>query len=150
MTDEQHHLDHELAAFTDRLLAGEDAAPPSGELRDLAATVRQIHAVVTPDAAPEADAALKKRLAGQLRREWERQPRPVGRPVRSWRTNRRVQVAALAASLTVLLVVIALLAGSSGDGSVQGTASEPSTLALGGAVLVGGALLAWWWVRARR
>ena len=110
-------LDDELAAFTDRLLAGEDApAPP--DLEDLAQVVRQLQQVIAPHERPAP--GFRERLTQRLTREW---PLQHHRRLRPWRASRRVQLTALAASVAVALLVVALLAANTDGSDVKGTAS---------------------------
>jgi hypothetical protein len=149
MTDETR-LDNELAAFTDRLLAGEDAqATP--EIAELAQVVRQFHRLVAPDSGP--DSAFRDRLAQQLNREWEQiqqdnqasrdDPGSHSAPThRSWQgkltarrstsktrslfggfRSRTVRIAAVAATVVAALCVAVLIATDS-----DGTSGESGTV----------------------
>lgn len=132
-------LDNDLAAFTDRLLAGEDVqAPP--ELEELAHVVRQLHAVIAPESRP--DPAFRERLTQRVNREWSIQHK---RPPSAWRSRRLVQLTALAA--VVALTLLALLLLSEGDEEpVQGTALGSVTgVVVVAAVLIGLGLLIVWY-----
>ncbi|MBN1563905.1 MAG: hypothetical protein JXA10_08700 [Anaerolineae bacterium] len=149
MTDETK-LDNELAAFTDRLLAGQDAQS-TPEIDALAQVVRQFHYLADPASGP--DPAFRDRLAQRLDQEWaaiqaenqvtsvESQPvrsdRQVDsglsdlfvpragsgsrRKIRNLRRNRTVWLTAIAATITVALLVAVLI--DVGDESATGTAS---------------------------
>jgi hypothetical protein len=109
-------LDDQLAALTDGILNGEDVHTPP-ELDDLAFVVRRLHEIIMPDARP--DPAFRDRLTRRLNREWTLQHQRQGR---SWRSNRLVQLTALAAVVTVMLFALALLSANGEDKPVQGTA----------------------------
>jgi hypothetical protein len=177
MNDETR-LDDELAAFTDKLLAGEDvhAAP---EIEDLAAVVRQVHDLVAPDSRP--DPAVRERLARQLRREWTQQeaarpesthhahspPGPTrashgtGRfappsaprlrsAISGLRRNRIAQLAALAAIVTVVLLVALLLAAdSSAISGEEGTVSGVFSWPVIVGIVVVGLIILWLGKRSR-
>jgi hypothetical protein len=141
MNDETR-LDNELAAFTDRLLAGEDAqAAP--EIDALAQVVRQFHHVMDPASKP--GPAFRERLAERLDQEWAamqqdhpaipmresaresliaRRSEPKSRPIfAGLRRNRTVRLAAMAATVAVALFVAILIAADPGNTSETGTAS---------------------------
>jgi hypothetical protein len=109
-------LDDELAAFTDGILAGEDASVPP-ELDDLASVVRRLHDTVVLGAQPEP--AFRDRLTQRLNREWTLQHQRRKHP---WRSSRPVQLMALAAVVAVILFALALLSANSDEKPVQGTA----------------------------
>ncbi len=136
-------LDNELAAWTDRLLEGNDTQTPA-DLADLASVVRQLHQVIAPDARP--DPAFRDRLTQRLHREWNLRHQ---RHSRVWPNRRVMQIAALAAGVTVVLLVIVLvLAQNSDDGeAIQGTALGSVAGAIVVLVVIAGSiglLLAWY------
>lgn len=171
-------LDDELAAFTDKLLAGEDVhAVP--EIEDLAAVVRQVHELVAPDSPP--DPAFRKRLTQQLEREWAQQQAarpesthhshsPPGPTHGSWwanwaasrsepgsrsaigglSRNRTVRLAALVAVVTVVLLVALLLAADSSDLSgEEGTVSGVFSWPVIVGIVVVGLVILWLGQRSR-
>jgi hypothetical protein len=138
-------LDDELAAFTDSLLAGEEAPVPA-ELSELAAVVRQLHTVIDPQARPTP--VFEERLTQRLNREWtiqhERRPQ-------TWRSYRLTRLAALAAALAVILVGVALLSSGGDNEPVQGTAIDSTIGTVAVLVaLVGLGILVLIWLRQRR
>ncbi|NDJ79222.1 MAG: hypothetical protein GYB65_23475 [Chloroflexi bacterium] len=145
-------LDNELAALTDRVLAGEQTDIPP-ELSDLTPIIEQLHQTVAPDAEP--DAGFQDQLTRRIMREWESHPpRHAPRSRWSyWRTNRIVQLAAAAATLVVVLLAIALLANrtDTSDGSMEGTAlGSPGGMAVILAALVIAGLIAFWVSQRRK
>jgi hypothetical protein len=135
-------LDDELAAFTDGLLAGEDAQTPP-ELDDLAHVVRQLNEIIGSDV--HLDPAFRERLTQRLNREWTLQHKRRSH----WHSSHLVQLLALAAVIAVTLGALVLLLAEANDKPVQGTAlgSAPG-IAVVIAVLVGlGVLLIWYYQR---
>jgi hypothetical protein len=177
MNDETR-LDDELAAFTDKLLAGGDvhAAP---EIEDLAAVVRQVHELIVPDSRP--DPAFRERLTQQLEREWAQQQAarsestqhshpPPGQARASWwaklaasrsepgsrsaigglSRNRTVRLAALAAVVTVVLLVALLLVTDSSDiTGEEGTVSGVFSWPVIVGIVVVGLIILWLGWRSR-
>lgn len=142
---ESRASDDALAAFTDRLLAGE--SPPAEDVpAELAETVRQLYAVIAPE--QPVSPGLRARLADRLRIDWEIQRRS---PVRWWR-NRQVQrvLAVVAMLVIVLAATIALSVGRAEqqpalEGTVGGvTAGVLVVLAALGGLSVIAVLVARW------
>jgi hypothetical protein len=142
-------LDDELAALTDQILTGE-AGEDSEMTRELGWVVRQLHQTIAPDHPPSA--AFRARLTQDLTREWNARQQRRGRATAVWYRKPTVRLAALAATLVVVLGVVALLSASgTEDGPLQGTASGnfASGVVIGLAAGVGLGLLILWLYRRR-
>ena len=133
-------LDEQIAAYTDCLLAGEKAEI-SQDMVDLAPVVRQIYDLIEPDRPP--DPVFREQLTQRLNHEWMHL-HTHRRARRPWYRSRTGQLMAAAASLTVILLAVALAAGGMGDGSSEGTALGSIAWVGVVIVLVGGMLAVWW------
>jgi hypothetical protein len=139
-------LDKELATFTDRTMAGDDAEVPPG-LQDLAQVVRQVYHTVAPDRHPAL--AFRDRLTQRLNREWtlqyERSPQR-GQP------RQITRLIVMAAGVVAALVLVALLLKpDAGSGStIRGTALGSVAWAFVIVVALAGLGLILWWYRQRR
>jgi len=145
MTDD-NHLDNELANLTDRMLAGEDVSV-SPELAELSDVVRNLRDAIQKPPAPQFQAQLAQRLD----QEWTvRQPQR-GRSRLFFRPNRVTQVAALAASVVVVLFVVALVVSEQqADKPLSGTATGPvAGVAVIAAAIIGLILLIGFWTQRK-
>lgn len=143
-------LDDELAAFTDDLLAGRDTMTVSEELEPLSRVVRQLHAVIPPNAAPAP--AVHTHLTQRLIREWNLLHQ---RPPRLVRFYQRRGVMALAASLLVVILAVVLISLREGGGNepLEGTAlgsQESVIFVVIGGLIIGGLLAFWFKQRTSR
>ena len=120
---EHARRDNELATFTDKLLAGEEPGKMT-EQEELRVVVRQLYDVIAPHEKP--DPAFREQLTQRLEMEWNLLHRQTSR----WWEKRGVRrVAALAASLAVLVAAAVWLSAQSegGDSTLKGTALGPMT-----------------------
>ena len=114
-------------------------------MAELAAVVRQLHRLISPDAQPEP--AFRERLTHRLNREWVALHQ---RRVSPWRSNRMVQLAAVAAVVAVVLLAIVLVSTTGDDNAVEGTAAGSTTsVAVIVAAIVGIGLVIVWLSRRR-
>ncbi len=146
---EHARRDHELATFTNQLLAGEEPEEMD-ELAELATVVRQLHAAIAPHEKPSP--TFQKRLRQRLELEWNLQQRQQ-RPTRWWAHTRARQLAALAAGLAVLVAAAVWLSWQQEgeSGALKGTAvgaTAGTLVAFGVVALVGLGL--WALYRRRR
>ncbi len=151
MSDNTTH-DDKLAAYTDELLDGQVPHPPD-DIDELADAVRQLQQTIDPATPPTP--AFRQRLRAHLSEVWDADARHAPRHIRRprWYRNRVFQVAALAASLLVLLLAVALLSeqAATGKESLEGTATGATGWVFGAVLAVGVvALLVIWWHRRRQ
>jgi hypothetical protein len=143
---ENGRLDEELAALTDRLLAGQEMEM-STEHHDLEQIVRWLRQVIAPKEQP--DPAYRSQLAQRLIREWNltHQRQPHG-----WKNRQVIRLAALGAILTLVVVGLVLWSAYNGvdNDTLQGTALG----SLEGGILVGaaviGVVIVLFWYRRHR
>jgi hypothetical protein len=141
-------LDDQLAALTDRLLAGDESLAPD-ELDDLAQVVRQLQQMIAPDVLPSP--AFRVRLTQRVTREWNARQR--ARRARQWRRPRLIRLSVLVALVTLALVAVALLAtgGDNRDEGLQGTASGSAAWGVVVGAMIGiGLGFVILWLRQRR
>lgn len=111
-------LDDELVRWTDQLLA-DDAGDAPEELGDLAEVVRQLKRTIAPESPPTP--AFRANLQNVLVREWSRRPQQK-RFLFLWSHNRVLNLSLVAASLTAVLLFVALLIQNE-ERSAQGTSA---------------------------
>jgi anti-sigma factor RsiW len=142
-------LDDELAAYTDGLLAGEEQ-PVSGEMAELAGVVRQLRETIAPHEKPAP--AFRARLTQRLDREWTLHHERQTESRWWWRNRRALQLTAIAATITVVLFVVALISAQGNDGNdgLEGTALSPVTGLVGLILLMAGIGVAMIWLRRHR
>src|SRR5258706_14801465 len=143
-------LDDELAAWTDRLMAGQDQ-PVSSDNAALASVVKKLYRTIGPAASTNVDPAVHSRLTKRLIDEWE----AVGpRKNQSQRSiaPRTVRLLSMAAATVVVLFFVMLLLGQkggllTGTGVGQGQSQLGPTIAI--VAVLAAAVGAFWWFRRR-
>lgn len=160
--------DNELAAFTDKLLAGE-SVPAATEIEALAQTVEQLYRVIDPHTGP--DPGFRARLAQRLDREWTQQERPQAQKEsaneitklagRRWRgdvmsglrRNRGMRLATMAAGVAAVLLVVFFVTKSQIDSeTMPGTTDGSLGWPIIGIAAVGilGVLVVFWLNQRRK
>lgn len=150
MNDQSGGLDNELAAFTDRVLRGEEVTGEEN-LGDLGPVVKRLHRSLKVERRPD-EGAVRSRIRQTLSQEWERQQPSPGRRAVPWRFSRPMRLVAAAALLLVVMVGIVLVAGESEEGGgLQGTATGSGSDLLPVALVALCVAIAafWFWGRRR-
>jgi hypothetical protein len=142
-------LDDVLAAYTDAVLTGPDAAPPEGVDQALARAVEALAACAQPEVEPSA--YLRRQVHRCIEETWDAMQRPWWVKVQdavqaSMRQTARQPVYAAAALLVMVALVASFVVGG-GAVAVPGTAAGPVGpgfwLAVGGVAVLVVAVVVW-------
>jgi hypothetical protein len=146
-------LDEELAAMTDRLMAGQDQSV-SPDNAALASVVKKLYRTIGP-ASGSVDAGFHTRLTQRLNDEWAAAGPHKNQSQRSI-APRTVRLLSMAAATAIVLFFVMLLIGRN-SGPLIGTAIDSSlgggqgqlgpTIAAVAVLVVAVAAAAFWWFR---